>query len=191
MARYSHNLRGASVLLVASLLIGCQSGPPGFANNSDGWDAYYRFCTAVTSFVRAPVDTNGLRRAWFLPFRADDQSIDFYAPMMADPNDDLAYAFYKEGGAQLTHYVLPPMYAETFSSCLTREMGFKRVVWRHGRNHFYAKLEEASSGSQVVVRATGDTTAILIASEIWNGDTDQALSIDRTKKEGPGAAPPN
>jgi hypothetical protein len=122
-----------------------------------------------------------LRRAWFLPFGLDDERLDFYAPMKADPSDELALSFYNNGGAQLTHYVLAPAYAKTFSSCLTKQEGFTRVVWRPSGKGFHAELKEASSKRRVVVRTKGDTTAILVASETWKGDIGQALSLDHGK----------
>ncbi len=138
----SQSLSRASAVVVAIILAGCQSAPPGFANNSAGRAGYHRFCTAVLSFVRAPVDTSGLRRAWFLPFVYNDERIDMYAPMKADPSDELALAFYNDGGAQLTHYVFAPEYAKAFSSCLTKQDGFTRVVWRPSGKAFHAELKE-------------------------------------------------
>jgi hypothetical protein len=50
------------------LLSGCSSAPASYADNHEGRAAAAELCDSMRTFVAAPLDASGLRRAWFLPF---------------------------------------------------------------------------------------------------------------------------
>lgn len=119
---------------VLGVITGCAAIPEGGTDDRAG-RASSIACRSMLAFVRAPLDASGLRRAWFLPFGFyDDGSVDFYAPMAAEPSDSASTAFYDRKVGQLTHYLTAPAFAAALSSCLTRH-DHARVCQRKPKKH--------------------------------------------------------
>jgi hypothetical protein len=168
----------SSVLL--PLLSSCASSS-GYANNAAGRRSRMEFCESVRRFVRAPLDSEGLRRAWFLPMGVNDEgdeiSIDLYAPMASNPSDEYSHAFYRDKVGQLTHYVLAPEHALAMANCLTGRHGFERKTLTMEEDHLRGSFLDQRSNRRIEIRATEDTTSILIASMEWKGELDETLQF--------------
>jgi hypothetical protein len=165
-----------STFVLASLSSGCAPSY-GFTNSFFGNPLRKEFCDSVRTFVRESPDDEGLRRAWFLPFGYDEESIDFYAPMSAKPMDDAALAFYEQRAGQLTHYARAPEFAFEFSKCLTRRHGFAVSNREMLEDSMRGSFLDRQRNRIIELRATSDTTGILIASRNWNGNIDESLSV--------------
>lgn len=135
-------------------------------------------CKSVRDFVRAPLDDNGLRRAWFLPFGSyEDGSFDVYAPMASDPSDEYSSAFYRKRVGQLTHYHLMPSFASAVASCLSSSRGFSRDRFDLGEDDFRASMRDRRTERRIEVVATSNTVTFLIASADWRGDIEESLKL--------------
>ena len=170
-------MRRAAVIAVFSIVSSsCASLTEGYADNWAGFRSRGEMCESVRNFVRAPLDENGLRRAWFLPFGSyEDGSFDFYAPMASEPSDEYSSAFYRNGVGQLTHYHLMPEFASAVASCLSSFRGFSRDGFSLEDGDFRASIRDRRTKRQIEVVATSNAAAFLIASAEWTGDIEQSL----------------
>lgn len=174
------------VMLLASA---CSAVPYGYAHNRDGRASAARMCESMRSFARASLDAEGLRRAWFLPFGSvGDGSVDFYAPMAANPSDESSRAFYEHGAGQLTHYVEAPEVAAALASCLSSRQGYSRTCSSQSKKTFRASFRDARSGRSIEISAVDDIATVLIAGPTWKGDVEQALSFDPNAERSAGKA---
>jgi hypothetical protein len=163
-------------VLASALAAGCATEVPGYANNRAGRDSANEMCGSVRGFLRAPLDDEGLRRAWFLPFGSyDDGSFDFYAPMASDPNDAASSDFYRKRVGQLTHYVDAPDFVEALVTCLSRPKGFERTQWQRTDETARAVLKDQTTSRIVVIYASNSTTSILVAADTWKGDLETSM----------------
>ena len=178
MGGMSDVLKAACVAVVAMALIaGCATGVPGYADNHAGRSSAREMCNSVRSFVRASLDEDGLRRAWFLPFGSyDDGSFDFYAPMASDPSDVASMEFHEKRVGQLTHYLSAPDFAEALATCLSRSEGFERTNWQRSGHTARAAFNDLKYSRKVVIDASDSTTRILIAAGAWNGDVKASMA---------------
>jgi hypothetical protein len=164
------------------LLSGCSSAPDG----RQGRGATAELCDSMRSFVAAPLDASGLRRAWFLPFGSyEDGSFDFYAPMASNRSDGPSKAFYERKAGQLTHYLRAPEFAATLASCLTNRHGYLRLCQLITETTFRASFRQTSSGRSVEIAAAEKTTSVLIAEGTWKGNLEQALTFGSDDKAAP------
>lgn len=151
----------------------------GYANNRDGDRSRAEFCDTVRRFVRAPLDSEGLRRAWFLPMGAyedgDALSIDFYAPMAARPSDEHSRAFYRDRVGQLTHYTTSPEHGFEMAKCLSGRHGFKSKTLEMQEAHMRGSFVDNRSKRRIEIQATEETSTILIASVEWTGDVGESM----------------
>lgn len=172
--------------LFISLASGCGSVPAGYANNSAGRASAAEMCTSVRSFTRAPLDSAGLRRAWFLPFGSYEVgSFDFYAPMASSPSDDASKAFYERRVGQLTHYTRAAEFAEALASCLRKQHGYVDICHAGTEKTFRASFIDRKTRRSIEISASNDTTSVLIAHEAWQGDIDEALRYQPNVEETP------
>jgi hypothetical protein len=177
------------LVLAAGLVAGCAAEVPGYAKNRHGRASAKEMCISVRSFVRASLDDEGLRRAWFLPFGSyDDGSFDFYAPMASDPSDAASSAFYEKRVGQLTHYVDAPEFVEALATCLSVSEGFERTDWQRTEEVARAAFRDHKSGRIVAMRASDSTTSILIATDTWKGDIEASMAWPKSSSSG---MPPN
>lgn len=176
MYRLNVSYSALTILVLACILSGCVPSY-GFTVSFFGNPLRVEFCESVRTFVREPLDDDGLRRAWFLPFGYDENSIDFYAPMSAKPMDDAALAFYEQRAGQLTHYARAPEFAFEFSKCLTKRHGFSVSNREMLEDSMRGSFLDNQRHRIIELRATSDTTAILIASRDWGGNMDESMSV--------------
>jgi len=135
-------------------------------------------CASVRSFVRAPLGDEGLRLARFLPFGSyEDGSLDFYAPMAANPVDEYSRAFYNNRVGQLTHYLDMPKFASSVSKCLSGFRGFSRNHFDLTDRDFRASIRDTRLNRRIEVAAKNGTACFLIASDDWNGDVEESLKL--------------
>ena len=168
----------ATTVSCAFFLSGC-SPTYGFTNTRAGNDLRSEFCDSVRTFVRAPLDEEGLRRAWFLPPGFyEDGSFDFYAPMSSEPPDDAASEFYNKRAGQLTHYTTAPQFAFELSKCLSPGAGFARVRRDLDDAAFSGSYVDNLENRVIEVRAQNQTTSILVADSDWTGDILDAMVFD-------------
>lgn len=99
----------------------------------------------------------------FLPFRANEEVIDLYAPMKSAPSDAASNAFYNGGPGQLTHYIGTPELGEEFARCLDFANGFTTTVLTDTDECFEAVSRDNRIGRSISVVSTNDVTAVLIA----------------------------
>ena len=170
-------LATATTVLCGLFISGC-SPSYGFAKTQAGNQFRSEFCDSVRAFVRAPLDTEGLRRAWFLPFGVyEDGSFDFYAPMSSKPSDEVASEFYNQRVGQLTHYTTAPEFAFEFSGCLARGHGFTKVNRTMHEDTFSGSYVDDRLGREIELRARNDTTSIFVAGVGWTGDLTEAMTF--------------
>ena len=171
-------------------LSACATLSDGYADNLAGIRARAEMCKGMRSFVRAPLDDTGLRRAWFLPLGSyDDGSFDFYAPMASTPSDEYSSAFYSSGVGQLTHYHVMPSFASSISKCLSTYRGFSRDTLELTEDSFRVSIRDRRLDRNIEILATSDSTntlaggatSILIADATWDGDIDQALDYKASR----------
>jgi len=163
----------ASVLLLP--LSGCVPAY-GFSKTSDGQESRSKFCDSVRRFVRAPLDSAGLRRAWFLPMGSyADGSIDFYAPMAAKPADKHSSAFYENKVGQLTHYTLAPEHGFEMAKCLSGRYGFERKALEMQDDHMRGSFVDTRSKRRIEILGADYKSSILVASMDWKGDVDEKM----------------
>ena len=169
------------MMLVTLTVSACMTAAPqGYANNRAGRALRVEMCRSVRDFVRGPLDEEGLRRTWLLPFGSyNDGSFDFYAPMSARPSDGVSHAFCERRVGQLTHYLLPPEFTAARVSCLTPDEGFTRTAWTQTEHEARGNVSDARAHRQVVIRAIDSTTSILVADEKWKGDIEAKLAWSR------------
>ena len=115
--------------------------------------------------MRAPTGPHGVRSVRFKPFGANEDYIDFYAPMAGDPYDDHAIAFYDDGPGRLTHYVGAPELGAVFAQCLSVADGFGVVVEAASEDCFYAVSTDHRAGRTATILSTVETTAIIIGAD--------------------------
>jgi hypothetical protein len=163
------------VMLVA--VSGCRSTPTVYANTRGGRAAAEAMCEGVRSFTRSPLDADGLRRAWFLPLGSGGDWDLFYAPIVANPQDDSSAEFYQRV-VQLTHYLLLRDYGEVLASCLTRRQGYQRVEKREDLETFHARFDDVSTRRRVVISSVNDRVVVLIAGPERRGDLAHSLELE-------------
>jgi hypothetical protein len=158
-------------------MTGCAREVLGYADNRAGRTSAKEMCNSVRGFVRASLDGDGLRRAWFLPFGSyDDGSFDFYAPMASDPSDAASKDFYRKRVGQLTHYLAAPDFAEALAACLSRSEGFERTTWQRTKGTARAAFKDLKTSREIVIDASDSTTGILVAADAWNGDIEALMA---------------
>ena len=166
------------IMLAASAVLAACAPTYGFQNSLAGNRLRAEFCDSVRDFVRAPLDENGLRRAWFLPMGVyEDGSIDFYKPMASRPRDDASSKFYRQRVGQLTHYTSADEFGFELSKCLVSSQGFKRHVREIDKenNLMRGSFSDETHNRQIEIRAIEGVTSILVAHEHWSGDLAIAL----------------
>jgi len=157
---------------------GCATVSDGIQNNADGVEFRTEFCNSVLTFVRSPLDSDGLRRAWFLPFGMSDEWIDFYAPMASNPHDEVASAFYEKRVGQLTHYVAKPGFASAIAKCLVSREGFSRKSYSLSEDQMRGSFWDNEQDRRIEIYAADDVAGILIADAGMQGDIDKFLRYD-------------
>ena len=172
----------ATVVLILNCCLGCSAIPEdpaalaGYSHGSEGRAAAAEMCGSMRGFVSAPLDSSGLRRAWFLPLGFyDDGSFDFYAPMASKPSDHASKAFYRRKIAQLTHYLRAPEFAAALAGCLAERRGYVRVCQSQSPEAFRATFTQVKSGRSIEIAATDESASLLIAKKGWNGNLEQSL----------------
>ncbi len=166
------------LLFVASAVLTACTPTYGFQKSLTGNRLQAEFCESVRGFVRAPLDDDGLRRAWFLPTGIyEDGSIDFYEPMASRPSDDAAEQFYGQRAGQLTHYTTADEFGFELSKCLVKSKGFKRHVREidEENNLMRGSFTDETQFRRIEVRAFEGVTSILVAAADWSGDLEIAL----------------
>lgn len=166
----------AFALLTTVSAAGCASTVQGYANNSAGRALGAEMCESVRRFVHAPLNAEGLRRAWFLSFDAwGADVILMYAPMVSSPSDEHARSFYEQRVGQLTHYLYPPKFAQALASCLSAKHGFTRLSRTRSSEQFRASFRHRADGRFIEISANAEeVTSVVIASGTWQGDLDSA-----------------
>ncbi len=157
---------------------GCTTVSDGIQKNADGREFRAEFCDSVLTFVRAPLDSEGLRRAWFLPFGMSDEWIDFYAPMAGNPHDDAASAFYEQRVGQLTHYATKPGFASAIAKCLTAGEGFSRDSYFLSSDQMRGSFRDKKLGRRIEIYAADQVAGILVADSTRTGDLEEALRYE-------------
>ena len=186
----SERIIGRIMLIATSsvLLSACASLTEGYANSWAGFQSRSEMCKSAREFVRSPLPDDGLRRAWFMPFGSyDDGTIDFYAPMGADPFDEHSNAFYKNRVGQLTHYLLKPKFASAVTSCFSTFRGFSQDRFELSEDDFRASIRDRKTKRRIEVAARNDTVTFLVASGDWSGKIEELLygqsSIDHENED--------
>lgn len=154
---------------------GCTTVSDGIQDNADGREFRAEFCDSVLTFIRAPLDSEGLRRAWFLPFGTSDEWIDFYAPMTGNPPDDAASAFYEQRVGQLTHYATKPGFASAIAKCLTADEGFSRRSYILSNDQMRGSFKDKRLGRRIEIYAVEQVAGILVADSTRKGDLEEVL----------------
>ena len=163
--------RGLLALSAVFALTGCETPASSYVDDRSGVEANLEMCASIENFVRAPLDLDGTRRAWFYPFGTyADGNVDIYAPMGAIPSDEHSRAFYRNGVGQLTHYQVMPRLASTVSDCLRENDGFSRLEYDAPDDSFRASYRDRSSSRRIEVVATRQRSAFLVVAEDWDGD---------------------
>lgn len=176
-----------TVALLVSFFLGCSAIPEdpaalaAYADSSVGRAAATEMCRSMRRFVSAPLDSSGLRRAWFLPMdNYDDGSFDFYAPMASAPSDSASKAFYQRKVGQLTHYLRAPEFAAALAGCLAERHGYTRVCQTQTPGTFRATFRQVRSERSIEIAAADESTRLLIAKKGWNGSVQQSLVYPST-----------
>lgn len=174
--------------MTLSLLLGCSAipGDPatlnGYADTKEGRAAAEEMCSSMRKFISAPLDSSGLRRAWFLPMGSyEDGSFDFYAPMASEPSDSASKWFYRRKAGQLTHYLRASEFAAALAGCLSERHGYERVCQTQTENTFRATFVQTKSERSVEIASADETTALLIAKKGWNGNVQESLVYRSTE----------
>jgi hypothetical protein len=177
--------------LILNFCLGCSAIPEdpaalaGYSGSSEGRAAAADMCRSMRGLVSAPLDSSGLRRAWFLPLGFyDDGSFDFYAPMASEPSDNASKAFYRRKVGQLTHYLRAPEFAAALAGCLAERHGYVRVCQSQTPETFRATFTQVKSGRSIEIVAADESTGLLIAKKGWNGNLEQSL-VYRSGGEAP------
>ena len=169
------------VLAAAAVLPVLSSCVPhyGYANNRAGRESRAAFCDSVRHFVRAPLDSAGLRRAWFLPMGSrevgDNIEIDLYAPMIGKPSDEESHAFYKNEVGRLTHYTTSPEHGFEMAKCLSGRYDFERKALEMQEELLRASFVDIRLKRRIEIAAEDDSTTIFIASMEWSGDLAETM----------------
>jgi hypothetical protein len=158
----------------------------GYANNKYGDRSRAEFCDSVRRFVRAPLDSAGLRRAWFLPMGAheegDEISIDFYAPMASDPSDAHSHAFYRDKVGQLTHYTLATEHGFEMGKCLASKYGFERQTLEMPEDRMRGSFVDKRLQRRIEIQSADESTSILVASLEWKGNVAETMQYRCTQE---------
>ena len=112
----------------------------------------------------------------FLP---EGSPLGLYAPMAAQPMDDLAWAFYgkddRPGIGQFTHYLLSPDLGDVLGDCLDKT-GFRREGRIYTEDRYEAVFFDRRSLRRIAVLADSRTVGMLVAERTWAGDVKAELA---------------
>jgi hypothetical protein len=150
---------------------------PGFADSAEGRAGQAEFCSSVRAFAESSLDDAGLRRLWFLPMGVyDDGSYDHYAPVQADPFDEVVESPILDNIDWLTHHTTAVQFGESLSMCFTRSAGYQPLDFEQADRTMRASFEHRARGRRIEIASADDTTTFVVAAR---NVTDLASAMNR------------